>query len=117
MVLPPKSTPKTIRKSIANLCWCGQLATCRTSWTMNNPACRFLGCPNYLDPTTNCNYFMWVDVELPNQWYQSRMYQLHVNLRDAQAELVQVQAQRARIGFFNKMMMLLVVAMFLIRFM
>lgn len=109
---------------MANLCWCGQLATCRTSWTMNNPARRFLGCPNYLDPTTNYNYFMWVDVELPNQWYQRRMYQLHVNLRDAQnelrnaqVELVQVQAQRARIAFFNKMMMLLVVAMFLIRFM
>ena len=90
---------------------------------MNNPARRFLGCPNYLDPTTNCNYFMWVDVELPNQWYQRKMYQLHVNLRDAenelrnaQAELVQVR-QRARIPFFNKMMMLLVVVVLLIRFM
>ncbi|GJT96912.1 zinc finger, GRF-type containing protein [Tanacetum coccineum] len=128
-----------------NLCWCGLLATCRTSWTMDNPARRFLGCPNYLDPNLNCNYFRWVDCELPNQWYQRRMYLLHSNvrtvqndlrvaqnilraaqddlraaqdnLRAAQDELVQVNAERGRVAFFNKVLMLLVVAMVLIKFM
>ncbi|GJR65314.1 hypothetical protein Tco_0011379 [Tanacetum coccineum] len=52
------------------------------------------------------------------------MYLFHVNLRNAQDEfrnaqdeLVQVNAERARVAFFNKMMMLLVSSMFLIRFM
>ncbi|GJV92780.1 hypothetical protein Tco_1540593 [Tanacetum coccineum] len=29
----------------------------------------------------------WVDGELPNQWYQRRMYLLHINLRSVQDEL------------------------------
>nr|GEV22023.1 hypothetical protein CTI12_AA305860 [Tanacetum cinerariifolium]GEV25440.1 hypothetical protein CTI12_AA305860 [Tanacetum cinerariifolium] len=52
------------------------------------------------------------------------MYLLHVNMRNAQDELrnsqdelVQVNAKRDRVAFFNKMMMLLVSSMFLIRFM
>ncbi|GJZ83753.1 copia protein [Tanacetum coccineum] len=80
----------------------------------------------------------WVDCELPNQWYQRRMYLLHSNLRTvqndlrvaqnvlravqddlraAQDELVQVNAERGRVAFFNKVLMLLVVAMVLIKFM
>ncbi|GJV47983.1 hypothetical protein Tco_1438195 [Tanacetum coccineum] len=81
----------------------------------------FLGCPNYLDPNSSCDYFRWVDGELPSQWYQRRMYILHVNprtaqdvLRTAQDELVQVNVERGRVAFFNKMLMLLVLAMFLI---
>ncbi|GKC37617.1 hypothetical protein Tco_1050001 [Tanacetum coccineum] len=105
---------------------------------MDNLDRRFLGCPNYLDPNLNCNYFRWVDCELPNQWYQRRMYLLHSNLRTvqndlrvaqnllraaqddlraAQDELVQVNAERGRVAFFNKVLMLLVVAMVLIKFM
>ncbi|GJZ15830.1 hypothetical protein Tco_0551507 [Tanacetum coccineum] len=66
----------------------------------------------------------WVDGELPSQWYQRTMYLLHVSLRTfqdelrvAQDELVQVNVKRGRVAFFNKMLMLLVLAMFLIRFM
>ncbi|GKD94264.1 hypothetical protein Tco_1374101 [Tanacetum coccineum] len=80
----------------------------------------------------------WVDCELPNQWYQRRMYLLHSNLRTvqndlrvaqnvlraaqddlraAQDELVQVNAERGRVAFFNKVLMLLVVAMVIIKFM
>ncbi|GJS47573.1 hypothetical protein Tco_0597694 [Tanacetum coccineum] len=50
------------------------------------------------------------------------MYRLHVNLRSsqdelrtAQYELVQVNVGRGRVAFFNKMLILLVLAMFLIR--
>ncbi|GJR18664.1 DNA-(apurinic or apyrimidinic site) lyase 2 [Tanacetum coccineum] len=75
---------------MASLCGCGELARCRTSWTQNNPARRFLGCPNYMDPTRNCNFFRWVDVELPNRWYQARMYELHFNLTNAQNEIIQL---------------------------
>ncbi|GJS07030.1 hypothetical protein Tco_0363826 [Tanacetum coccineum] len=39
------------------------------------------------------------------------------DLRAAQDELVQVNAERGRVAFFNKVLMLLVVAMVLIKFM
>ncbi|GKA65808.1 hypothetical protein Tco_0765515 [Tanacetum coccineum] len=107
-----------------NLYWCGLLVTCETSWTITNSARRFLSFPNYLDPNISCNYFRWVDDELPSQWYQRMMYLLHVNLRaaqyqlrTAQDELVQANVERGRVAFLNKMLKLLVLAMFLVRFM
>ncbi|GJS92868.1 retrovirus-related pol polyprotein from transposon TNT 1-94 [Tanacetum coccineum] len=76
--------------------------------------------------TGELNFFLGlqirVDYELPNQWYQRRMYLLHSNLRTiqndlrvaqnvlraaqddlraAQDELVQVNAERGRVAFFN----------------
>ncbi|GKB36416.1 zinc finger, GRF-type containing protein, partial [Tanacetum coccineum] len=51
------------------LCGCGELARLQTSWTQNNPARRFLGCLNFMDHTRNCNFFRWIDPQLPNRWF------------------------------------------------
>ena len=101
---------------MAMVCGCGELAKCRTSWTQNNPGRRFLGCPNYMDPTRNCNYFRWVDVELPNRWYQHKMYQLHFNLSNVQNEIVQLNNRNSRTAMYNKILMVLVLGMFLVTF-
>lgn len=62
------------------LCGYGEVPRLQTSWSQHNPARRFLGCPNYLDPTTNCNFFQWVDAPLPNRWYLMCAY-LHILFR------------------------------------
>ncbi|PWA95024.1 hypothetical protein CTI12_AA054730 [Artemisia annua] len=98
------------------LCGCGELARCRTSWTENNPARRFLGCPNFMDPTTNCNFFQWVDAPLPNRWYQARMYELYLNRRNAQEQLLELNNRNSRILFYNRLLIVLLVGMVLIKF-
>ncbi|PWA68314.1 hypothetical protein CTI12_AA307440 [Artemisia annua] len=101
---------------MANLCGCGEIAKCRTSWTQFNPGRRFLGCPNFMDPTRNCNYFRWVDGPLPNRWYQGTMYQLHVNLVNAQDQVVQANNQHSRTAFYNRVLIVLILGMFLVNF-
>ncbi|GKB76899.1 zinc finger, GRF-type containing protein [Tanacetum coccineum] len=72
------------------LCGCGELARLQTSWTQNNPARKFLGCPDFMDPIRNCNFFRWIDPQLPNRWYQERMYELHLNVMNTQQQLLEV---------------------------
>ncbi|PWA64758.1 hypothetical protein CTI12_AA338300 [Artemisia annua] len=98
------------------LCGCGELARMRTSWNENNPARRFLGCPNFMDPTTNCNFFQWVDAPLPNHWYQARMYELHLHRSNAQDQLIEVNNRNSRIRFYNRLLIVLVVGMVLVKF-
>ncbi|PWA34983.1 hypothetical protein CTI12_AA613820 [Artemisia annua] len=98
------------------LCGCGEVARLRTSWTQHNPARRFLGCPNYLDPTTNCNFFQWVDAPLPNRWYQARMYEMHLNVINAQQEIAQAKNNLSRSNFYNRILIVLIVSMLVIRF-
>lgn len=78
-------------------CGCGEIARCRTSWTAANPGRRFLGCPNFMDPTANCNFFQWIDVELPNQWYRSRFNQFHEERRNHVAEITRLEKQKSRL--------------------
>ena len=94
------------------LCGCGELARCRTSWTQNNPGRRFLGCPNFMDASRNCNYFRWVDGPLPNRWYQATMFQQHANLVNAQAQI----AQNSRTAFYNRILIVVICVMFIVRF-
>ncbi|PWA50171.1 DNA-(apurinic or apyrimidinic site) lyase 2 [Artemisia annua] len=98
------------------LCGCGEVARLRTSWTQHNPARRFLGCPNYLDPTTNCNFFQWVDAPLPNRWYQARMYEMHLSLVNGQQEIAQANNNLTRSKFYNRILIVLMVSMLVIRF-
>lgn len=43
-------------------CYCGSVASIRTSWSEVNPGRRFVHCPNKsIDGRHGCNYFDWVD--------------------------------------------------------
>ena len=70
-----------------------------------------------MDPTRNCNYFRWVDGPLPNRWYQTTMYQLHVNLVNAQDQIAQANNQTSRTAFYNRVLIVLIVGMLLVRLM
>ncbi|GKE70962.1 DNA-(apurinic or apyrimidinic site) lyase 2 [Tanacetum coccineum] len=98
------------------LCGCGQVARCRTSWTQRNLGRRFLGCPNYLDSLLNCNFFRWVDRPLPNRWYEDRMYENHVMAMEAQDQILQLTNQNSRTSFYNRILIVLLVGIFLVRF-
>ncbi|PWA71761.1 DNA-(apurinic or apyrimidinic site) lyase 2 [Artemisia annua] len=91
------------------LCGCGEVARLRTSWTQHNPARRFLGCPNYLDPTRNCNFFQWVDAPLPNRWYQERMYEMHLSLVNGQQQIAQATNNLTRSKLYNRALIVFMV--------
>ncbi|KAJ1421605.1 Zinc finger, GRF-type [Sesbania bispinosa] len=40
---------------------CGKNVAMITSWTEYNPGRRFLGCANYRESATHCDYFAWFD--------------------------------------------------------
>nr|XP_043615939.1 uncharacterized protein LOC122587839 [Erigeron canadensis] len=49
-----------------------------TSWTRRNPNRRFLGCRSYNASRAGyCEYFDWVDPELPDERYKEAMNELH----------------------------------------
>ncbi|KAL4579332.1 hypothetical protein LXL04_015474 [Taraxacum kok-saghyz] len=52
-----------------NILLCGDPVEKWTSWRPSNPGRRFIGCPNYRDPSRDCKFFDWVDPKLTNQWY------------------------------------------------
>lgn len=96
---------------MAQVCGCGEIARCRTSWTAANPCRRFLGCPNYMDPARNCNFFQWVDAELPNQWYRRRFVELNEERRNQAQEIGSLQRHKSRLVMY--VWVLIVVVMFL----
>ncbi|GJW15589.1 hypothetical protein Tco_0019722 [Tanacetum coccineum] len=49
-----------------------------TAWTKENPARRFLICPNrYKTEVKKCKKWVWLDLELENEWYRSHLYEMH----------------------------------------
>ncbi|KAL4557828.1 hypothetical protein LXL04_036022 [Taraxacum kok-saghyz] len=54
-------------RSLRERCRCNDRVGHWTGWRPDNPGRRFIGCPNYRDVDKYCNYFAWVDPELPNQ--------------------------------------------------
>ncbi|KAG8382761.1 hypothetical protein BUALT_Bualt05G0110900 [Buddleja alternifolia] len=42
------------------ICYCGQLAKVKTSWTDGNSARRFFGCQSY-EENGGCGFFSWLD--------------------------------------------------------
>ncbi|KAJ1378576.1 Zinc finger, PMZ-type [Sesbania bispinosa] len=46
---------------MAKKCKFGKNVAMITSWTEYNPGRRFLGCANYRESTTHCDYFAWFD--------------------------------------------------------
>ena len=41
------------------VCYCGKVATVRTSWTVANPGRKFYGCEEYAQK--GCGFFKWYD--------------------------------------------------------
>nr|XP_043635930.1 uncharacterized protein LOC122607076 [Erigeron canadensis] len=71
------SSSRRIRSVV---CYCNppQRAKEFTSWTRKNPNKRFLGCRSYNGSGVGyCDYFDWVDPELPDERYKEAMYELH----------------------------------------
>ena len=60
-----------------SFCKCGDPVGKWVAWTPNNPGRRFIGCPNFQDPSIDCKFFDWVDPRLPNKWYVDLMHDLH----------------------------------------
>ncbi|CAL8090336.1 unnamed protein product [Prunus armeniaca] len=46
-------------------CYCGGLARLQTSWTESNPLQRFFVCPKSERGKKGCEFFVWVDIEMP----------------------------------------------------
>ncbi|GJZ53563.1 hypothetical protein Tco_0608448 [Tanacetum coccineum] len=46
-----------------------------TAWTKENPAKRFLICPNRYK--TRVKKWVWLDLKLENEWYRSHLYEMH----------------------------------------
>ncbi|GJU45629.1 hypothetical protein Tco_1202895 [Tanacetum coccineum] len=49
----------------------------QVSWTSNNPGRRFKGCP-IRDKKKKCEFFGFLDVELPSEYYKDLLYKMHV---------------------------------------
>ncbi|KAL4587070.1 hypothetical protein LXL04_011720 [Taraxacum kok-saghyz] len=67
------------RPPLRERCLCDDPVGKWTGWRSNNPGWRFIGCPNFRDVDKNCEYFAWVDPELPNQWYKDLLMDFHNN--------------------------------------
>ncbi|XP_042753549.1 uncharacterized protein LOC122195599 [Lactuca sativa] len=48
-----------------------------SSSTEKNPCRRFIRCPSSLDPSKDCDFLVWMDEDLPFQWYKNKVVELH----------------------------------------
>lgn len=106
------STSYTSNRNLPSLCECGQAMKKRTSWTKNNPARRFVVCPNssvsksginhpfLLNKVTlirlcivvqfsgrKCGSFYWLDSEVNHEWYKMVLYELYSSLNQDQRQI------------------------------
>ncbi|KAL8477838.1 hypothetical protein ACS0TY_029942 [Phlomoides rotata] len=49
------------------VCYCGDEAQLRTSWTEDNPTRRFHGCKHWTRSGGGCKFFEWFDPALPSK--------------------------------------------------
>ncbi|KAG4215917.1 hypothetical protein ERO13_A01G209050v2 [Gossypium hirsutum] len=48
--------------TVIPMCYCGNIANLRTSWSNDNPGRRFFGCKKYVIGYQNaCHFFTWFD--------------------------------------------------------
>nr|KAJ0207705.1 hypothetical protein LSAT_V11C500253620 [Lactuca sativa] len=45
--------------------------------TRKNPGRHFIRCPNSLDTSKDCKFFVWVDEDLGLHWYKSKVNESH----------------------------------------
>ncbi|KAL7603408.1 uncharacterized protein At4g04775 [Lactuca sativa] len=59
------------------LCKCGEHPKIWTSTTKKNPGRHFIRCPNSLDSSKDCKFFVWVDEDLGLHRYKSKVNELN----------------------------------------
>ncbi|XP_061353082.1 uncharacterized protein At4g04775-like [Gastrolobium bilobum] len=94
---------RTLTRTAGHRCKCGRQSIVYTSKTERNPKRAFLGCPNFKEKKSYCDFFRWVDdiCNEPMELEEARIHTVELEVAEINFKLSKGAVQRKLKGHMH----------------